>query len=116
MAKYHTGHEGIIVTSEAYHGNSELTSGFSPSMGENSRLGTWVRRVPAPDTYRVDTSDMGGWLTSSTANPRSERRGQGLAAFIADSLFSSDGVFAHSPGILEPVVEVVREAGGICCR
>ena len=28
MAKYHTGHEGIIVTSEAYHGNSELTSGF----------------------------------------------------------------------------------------
>lgn len=53
MAKYHTGHEGIIVTSKAYHGNSELTAGFLPSMGENSRLGTWVRRVPAPDTYRV---------------------------------------------------------------
>ncbi len=115
MAKYHTGHEGIIVTSEAYHGNSELTSGFSPSMGENSRLGTWVRRVPAPDTYRVDTSDMGGWLAAQVAQQIRdlERRGQGLAAFIADSLFSSDGIFAHSPGILEPVVEVVREAGGI---
>lgn len=115
MAKYHTGHEGIIVTSEAYHGNSELTSGFSPSMGENTRLGTYVRRVSAPDTYRVDTDDMGGWLAAQvTEQIRDlERRGQGLAAFIADSLFSSDGIFAHSPGILEPVLKVVHDAGGI---
>lgn len=115
MAKYHTGHEGIIVTSEAYHGNSELTSGFSPSMGENTRLGTHVRRVSAPDTYRVDTDDMGGWLAAQvTEQIRDlERRGQGLAAFIADSLFSSDGIFAHSPGILEPVLKVVHDAGGI---
>ena len=115
MAKYHTGNEGIIVTSEAYHGNSELTSGFSPSMGENSRLGTWVRRVPAPDTYRVDTDDMGNWLAARVSDQIRdlERRGQGLAAFVADSLFSSDGIFAHSPGILEPVVKVVHDAGGI---
>ena len=115
MAKYHTGHEGIIVTSEAYHGNSELTTGFSPSMGENTRLGTHVRRVSAPDTYRVDTDDMGGWLAAQvTEQIRDlERRGQGLAAFIADSLFSSDGIFAHSPGILEPVLKVVHDAGGI---
>ena len=115
MAKYHTGHEGIIVTSEAYHGNSELTSGFSPSMGENTRLGTWVRRVPAPDTYRIDTDDMGGWLAAQvTEQIRDlERRGQGLAAFVADSLFSSDGIFAHSPGILEPVLKVVHDAGGV---
>ena len=115
MAKYHTGHEGIIVTSEAYHGNSELTSGFSPSMGENTRLGTWVRRVPAPDTYRINTDDMGGWLAAQvTEQIRDlERRGQGLAAFVADSLFSSDGIFAHSPGILEPVLKVVHDAGGV---
>ena len=115
MAKYHTGHEGIIVTSEAYHGNSELTSGFSPSMGENTRLGTWVRRVPAPDTYRINTDDMGGWLAAQvTEQIRDlERRGQGLAAFVADSLFSSDGIFAHSPGILEPVLKVVHGAGGV---
>ena len=62
MAKYHTGNEGIIVTSESYHGNSELSAGFSPSMGENSKLGTWVRRVSSPDTYRVDTYNMGEWI------------------------------------------------------
>ena len=32
---------------------------------------------------------------------------------MADSLFSSDGIFAHDPGILGPVVKVVRDAGGI---
>ena len=115
MAKYHTGNEGIIVTAEAYHGNSDLSSGFSPSMGENSRLGTWVRRVPSPDTYRVDTDNMGEWLAVRVIEKIRDlkRHGQGLAAFVADSLFSSDGVFAHDPGILEPVLKVVREAGGI---
>lgn len=115
MAKYHTGHEGIIVTSEAYHGNSELTSGFSPSMGENSRLGTWVRRVPAPDTYRVGTGDMGEWLAAQVSDQILDlkRRGQGLAAFVADSLFTSDGIFPNEPGMLEPVIAVVRSAGGV---
>ena len=115
MAKYHTGREGIIVTSEAYHGNSELTSGFSPSMGENSRLGTWVRRVPAPDTYRVETGDMGEWLAAQVSDQILDlkRRGQGLAAFVADSLFTSDGIFPNEPGMLEPVIAVVRSAGGV---
>ena len=58
MAKYHTGHEGIIVTSEAYHGNSELTwvftlDGRKPALARGLgvclpqtligwRPGTWV--------------------------------------------------------------------------
>ncbi|MGB3146574.1 MAG: aspartate aminotransferase family protein [Paracoccaceae bacterium] len=115
MAKYHTGHEGIIVTSEAYHGNSELTAGFSPSMGENSRLGTWVRRVPAPDTYRVDVANMGEWMAAQiTEQVRDlERRGQGLAAFIADGIFASDGIFPNDPGLLKPVIEAVHRAGGV---
>jgi len=115
MAKYHTGNRGIIVTSEAYHGNSELTSGFSPSMGENSPLGAFVRRVPAPDTYRVDAADMGEWLAGEVAKQIHDlkRRGEGLAAFICDSLFSSDGIFAHSEDVLAPVARVVREAGGL---
>ena len=84
-------------------------------MGVNSRLGTWVRRVPSPDTYRVDTDNMGEWLALRVTEQIHdlERRNQSLAAFVADSLFSSDGIFAHDPGILEPVLKVVREAGGL---
>ncbi|SDX78627.1 4-aminobutyrate aminotransferase [Ruegeria halocynthiae] len=115
MAKHHTGNQGIIVTSEAYHGNSELTAGFSPSMGENSPLGTWVRLVPAPDTYRVETQNMGEWLAARVSEQIHDlhRRGQGLAAFVADSLFTSDGIFPQDPGVLKPALDLVRDAGGL---
>lgn len=115
MAKHHTGNKGIIVTSEAYHGNSDLSASFSPSLGENAPLGTWVRRVPAPDTYRFCGEDMGQWLAGEVAKQINDlhRRGEGVAAFVADSLFSSDGVFAHRKDILKPVAQVVREAGGL---
>lgn len=115
IAQYHTGQQGIIITSEAYHGNSFLTAGFSPSLGERSPLGTWVRRVPTPDSYRLDPAGMGEWLARCVAEQIAdlERRGQGVAAFIADSLFSSDGVFAEPRTLLAPVAEVVRRAGGL---
>ncbi len=115
IAKHHTGRKGVIITSEAYHGNSELTAGFSPSLGENSPLGTWVRRVPAPDSYRLETKDMGQWLAAQVAAQIEdlERRGEGIAAFIADSLFSSDGIFADPANVLGPVAEIVHKAGGL---
>jgi 4-aminobutyrate aminotransferase-like enzyme len=41
------------------------------------------------------------------------RHGVKLAAFIADSLFSSDGIWPGQPGFLRPVVDAVHEAGGL---
>lgn len=115
IAKHHTGNKGIIITSEAYHGNSDLTAGLSPSLGEFSALGTWVRRVPSPDSYRVAPAQMGQWLAAQVAAQIAdlERRGEGVAAFIADSLFSSDGIYSHPIDLLAPVAEVVRKAGGL---
>jgi 4-aminobutyrate aminotransferase-like enzyme len=115
IAKYFTGNRGIIVTSEAYHGNSEMTAGFSPSLGENSPLGTWVRRVPAPDSYRVPAHNMGRWFADQVAAQIEDlqRHGHGIAAFVADSLFSSDGIFAQPTDLLAPVAQLVRQAGGV---
>ncbi|MEO0384293.1 MAG: aminotransferase class III-fold pyridoxal phosphate-dependent enzyme [Pseudomonadota bacterium] len=115
MAKHHTGNKGIIVTSEAYHGNSDSSASFSPSLGDNAPLGTWVRRVSAPDTYRVATVNMGAWLAQEVSKQIHDlqRRGEGVAAFVVDSLFSSDGVFDHQQDILKPVIDVVRQAGGL---
>lgn len=115
MAKHHTGNKGIIVTSEAYHGNSDLSASFSPSLGDNAPLGTWVRRVPAPDTYRFTGDHMGQWMAAEVSKQIDDlhRRGEGVAAFVADSLFSSDGVFPHREDILKPVAKVVRKAGGL---
>ena len=115
IAKHATGREGVIVTCEAYHGNSELTASFSPSLGPGSRLGTWVRRVPAPDSYRLPAAGLGDRMAADVAVQIEdlERRGQGLAAFVVDSLFSSDGIFAQPTDLLGPVLEVVHRAGGV---
>jgi 4-aminobutyrate aminotransferase-like enzyme len=115
MAKHHTGNQGIIITEEAYHGNSELTAGFSPSLGPYSPLGTYVRRVPAPDSYRIAPEKIGAWMAEKVSEQivDLQRRGVGVAAFIADSMFSSDGIFSHPTDVLKPVLDVVHKAGGV---
>jgi 4-aminobutyrate aminotransferase-like enzyme len=115
MARHYTGKRGVIVTAEAYHGNSDLTAGISPSLGEGSPLDPWVRRVPAPDSYRRPVAGLGSWLAGQVAAQIHdlERRGDGVAAFIADSLFSSDGIYAQPTDVLGPVAKVIRHAGGL---
>lgn len=115
IAQHHTGKRGIIITEEAYHGNSHLTARFSPSLGERSPLGTWVRQVPAPDSYRIAPENMGQWMADNVAAQIKdlERHGDGLAAFIADAAFSSDGIFVEPTSLLAPVAKVVKDAGGL---
>ncbi|WP_083686082.1 aspartate aminotransferase family protein [Rhodoferax koreense] len=115
IALHHTGKRGIIVTEEAYHGNSHLTAGFSPSLGISSPLGTWVRQVPAPDSYRFSPEELGRKMAADVQVQIDDlqRHGDGLAAFIVDSMFSSDGVYGHPTSLLAPVAEVVRKAGGL---
>lgn len=115
IAMQYTGKTGVIVTSEAYHGNSHVTSSFSPSLGRKASLGPYVRTVPAPDSYRMTPPEIGQRMAEQVALQIDDirRHGGGLAAFIVDSLFSSDGVFAYPMDALAPVAEVVRKAGGL---
>lgn len=115
IAMHHTGRKGIVITSEAYTGNSFLTAGLSPSLGKKSPLGEWVRRIPAPDSYRMTPAEITATMIRQLKYEieELERRGEGLAAFIADSLFSSDGIYADPTDILGPIAEVVRAAGGV---
>jgi 4-aminobutyrate aminotransferase-like enzyme len=115
IAEHHTGHLGVIVTSEAYHGNSHRTAGFSPSLGGNSPLGQWVRTVPTPDSYRIAEHELPQWFADQVILQIADlkRHGQGVAAFIADSLFSSDGIYSDPTTLLGPTVEAVRRAGGL---
>lgn len=118
VAQAHTGGTGVIVSAEAYHGNTALTSGMSPALGTAQPLGSDVRLVPAPDGYRIDAPDLGLWFADQVARAIAdlERHGVRFAAFLADSIFSSDGVFpdpAGAAGFLAPAIEVVHRAGGV---
>ena len=115
IAQHHTGKTGVIVTSEAYHGNSGLGAGISPSLGKRSRLAPYTRTVQRPDSYREDKAQIGQRTAREVAAQIEdiERHGGGIAAFIADSVFSSDGLYGDPTDILAPVAEVVRRAGGL---
>lgn len=115
IARHHTGKTGVIVTAEAYHGNSGFGAGISPSLGRNSKLDPYTRTIPRPDSYREDKAQIGHRMAADVAAQIAdiERHGGGFAAFIADSVFSSDGLYVDPADVLRPVAEVVRKAGGL---
>jgi 4-aminobutyrate aminotransferase-like enzyme len=80
---------------------------LSPSLGAHVPLGAHVRTVPAP----VAGSDFAAGVAAAIEDLR--RHGLGVAAFLADSLFSSDGVLPDPAGFLAPVADLVHAAGGL---
>jgi 4-aminobutyrate aminotransferase-like enzyme len=114
VAREYTGGEGIILTSESYHGNTELTAAHSPALGSNQVLDSRARLVPAPDSYRVGP-DAGTVFAASiqAAIDDMTRTGVRFAGLLIDSIFSSDGVFAGEPGMLAAAIDVVHTNGGV---
>ena len=114
IARHETGREGIIVTRNAYHGLTARVAEFSPSLGAGSVLGPHVRLVDAPDASLVN-GDLGQHFAAEVraAIDDLSRHGYGLAAMYADTIFSSDGIFADPPGFLAAAVAAVRDAGGL---
>ncbi len=110
VARFYTGGEGIVITANAYHGVTTAAAEISPSLGPAVPLGRSVWTVAPPaghdtgqtfaDQVRAAIADM-------------NRHGVRLAAFIADSLFSSDGIRPDPAGFLRPVVDAVHDAGGL---
>jgi 4-aminobutyrate aminotransferase-like enzyme len=114
IARYVTRAPGVIVTANAYHGLTTATAEISPSLGPEVPLGPAVRTVAPPDP-RQDTGEQAGQafaarITQAAADMR--RHGIGLAAFVADSLFSTDGIIPEPAGFLRPVIDAVHAAGG----
>ncbi|PWC10568.1 aspartate aminotransferase family protein [Brenneria roseae subsp. americana] len=115
VARAYSGGTGIIVSREAYHGTSELTSGASPALGSGQPLAATTRLVPAPDRYRVNAADLGVWFANEIQKQIDDMAAYGIkfAGFLADSIFSSDGVLPGPAGYLKPAIDVVHANGGI---
>lgn len=115
VARAWSGGTGIIVTKEAYHGTSELTSGASPALGSGQALSPTTFLVPSPDQYRVDMATLEDWFAAEIQKAIDEMSAQGIkfSGFLADSIFSSDGVFPGTPGFLQKAIEVVHKNGGV---
>ena len=114
IAREHTGGTGVIVTGNAYHGVTACLAELSPSLGPGVPLGPHVRTVPPPDPARFG-ADVAGGFAAAVQGAIDDLRRHGIrpAALLADTIFSSDGVFADPPGFLVPAVAAIRAAGGI---
>ena len=115
VARLWTGGTGIVVTAEAYHGTTELLSRVSPAISGGFPDDPSVRVIPAPDTFRVEAEDIGAWFAGEVRAAFDDMLANGItpAAFLADSIFSSDGIFPAPSGYLKPVVDVVHEYGAL---
>ncbi len=115
IAKSYTGGTGVIVTSEAYHGNTDLITKLSPSIGADAPMAIDMRMIPTPDTYRLGTDDIGAWMAQHVEAQIADMKRHGIkfAALLVDTIFSSDGVFPGKPGFLQPVIETVHREGGV---
>ncbi|MBC8130061.1 MAG: aminotransferase class III-fold pyridoxal phosphate-dependent enzyme [Rhizobiaceae bacterium] len=115
LAANWTGAEGFVVTETAYHGNSSAVTAISPSSMPGRALPAHVRAIPAPDAYRRPTNDVGADFAADLDRAIHELKasGAGFAGFVADSIFSSDGIYADPPGFLKAAIEVVQRHGGL---
>ena len=115
LSQQATGEQGIIVSEAAYHGNTALVSQVSPSSCRH--IPPWVATFSL-DGLRDETVSAEQACAVIRREIRQalntlQERGIGCAALLADSIFSSDGVFALPHGFLTAAVDEVRAAGGL---
>lgn len=117
VAQEYTGGTGILITQEAYHGTSALTSGCSPALGSGQPLLPNVRLLPAPDYFRHGGSaeEFTNWYAHEMQQKIDELNSAGFkfSCFLADSIFSSDGVHPNPKGFLKATIDVVHKNGGV---
>jgi len=110
MARAVTGQLGIVITDFAYHGTTIATDATSPEEHLRAGAEAWVATVPAPASpaihhYAAAFDAAVATLAGSGHRP---------AAFICDSVFSSDGIFDLPPAYLREGYASIRTAGGLC--
>jgi 4-aminobutyrate aminotransferase-like enzyme len=112
VAEMYTDATGVIVTSDAYHGNTAAVMAISPSLGDATTLPPWVRTVPPPDSYRFP--DAAARFAADVARAVDDlvERGCRVSCIIVDTIFSSDGIYPD-PAVLAPAVDIVHRHGGV---
>jgi 4-aminobutyrate aminotransferase-like enzyme len=112
VAEMYTDAKGVIVTRDAYHGNTAAVTAISPSLGGATTLGPHVRTVPPPDGYR--SPDAAARFAADVARAVDDLCATGIrvSCLIADTIFSSDGIYPDA-SVLAPAVEIVHRQGGV---
>ncbi len=123
IARAVTGNHGIVVTEDAYHGNSTAVFEMSTEEYPARERPAYLQAVAAPCTYRgpfrnatPDGREAAGLNYAARvgeAVAALAARGHRPALFITDNAFSSNGVLTAPPGYLREAYRIIRAAGGL---
>ena len=120
IARTVTGNSGIIVMENSYHGNSKLVGEMSTSTYPAETRPPWIVAVEPPNTYQGPYRDSESNLGRKYADlvdgaiAKLNKNGLGVAAFVCDSIFDSQGTLEAPPDYLKQVYARVHAAGGLC--
>ena len=111
LAKAHTKNQGCIVLSNAYHGNTTEIFQLSPEDCPDQLRKEWVKTISGPGSYIKDQDTYFEKLKKEIESLESSKHG--VACFIADSIFSSDGIYQIPKNFLKKIYQEIRSHGGI---
>ncbi|MEH6571258.1 MAG: aminotransferase class III-fold pyridoxal phosphate-dependent enzyme [Halioglobus sp.] len=123
IARVITGNSGAIVMESSYHGNSKLVGEMSTATYPPENRPPYIQAIEPPNTYRGSfrsgegRDDQLGHLYAERVDPAIDalaQSGEGLAAFVCDSIFDSNGAMQAPPDYFQQVYRKVRAAGGLC--
>lgn len=120
LARTVTGNTGIIVMQGSYHGNSKLVGEMSTAVYPPDQRPSWIEAIEPPNTYRgpyqEGESDLGQKYADlvDAAIAKLNASGHGVAAFVCDGIFDSQGTLEAPPDYLQGIYAKVRAAGGLC--
>lgn len=120
LARAVTGNTGVIVMQGSYHGNSKLVGEMSTAVYPADQRPPWIEAIEPPNTYRgpycEGEADLGQKYADlvDAAIAKLNGSGHGVAAFVCDSIFDSQGTLQAPADYLQKVYARVRAAGGLC--
>jgi 4-aminobutyrate aminotransferase-like enzyme len=99
-----TGHDGALVTENAYHGITAATTALSPEDWPPTTRPACIARIPPPGS----SAELGPALETALG----ELEG-GLAATFLDGSLMSDGIYTPGASDLRLLVERTHASGGL---
>lgn len=119
MARIATGRRGIVCSSAAYHGNSDLLGALNPFERRRAPSGE-VSVFPTPDLYRPlipgadEARNRAAYLERlQAAIAELEANGAGFAALIVCPIFANDGLPDTPADFMRRACDIARAAGGL---
>jgi len=111
IARNYTGQTGCLVTENAYHGNTTAVFQMSPEDCSETQRESWIATIPGPEAY-PDHEEQ--YIQNTTDQVKIlKSHGHSLAAFIADNIFSSEGIYLPKKEYLATLYALVKELGGL---